>query len=63
MFFMVSFECGWPPDAKKAKECWHPAGAGRDNESPLEPLEWTWPCQHFDLGPVMLVFNSWPLES
>lgn len=56
-------EYRWPQDAKRAEERWHPPEAGRDNDSPLEPLEWTWSCQHFDLGPVILVSNSWSLGS
>lgn len=27
-----------------------------------EPLEGTWPCQHFDFSPVTLISDFWPLE-
>lgn len=31
-------------------------------DSPLEPLEGAWSCQHPDFGPVILISDFWPID-
>ena len=35
---------------------------GKEMDSPLEPVEGSWPCQHFDFEPVKLISGFWPPE-